>query len=200
VVFHDAWWIPDCKPTPLAAEVVTVHHPGYYQTEGKTDATDFDSPNPNPQIAARGSFLFAVECAAPTWAEFARERLAEALTEWGIGGKTAAGYGYFVADDKVNQDLEERRKQKRREELSPNLQSIADLSASMNPGNKNRGRGHQLYRDLLAAIQKAAGWPEHEQAELRRAAVEIFDWLGIKNGDADRKRLLRGLETAPRHN
>ncbi|MBI5136854.1 MAG: type III-B CRISPR module RAMP protein Cmr6 [Nitrospirae bacterium] len=96
VIFHDAWWIPDSAETPLVPEVVTVHHPEYYKEAGATDATDFDSPIPNGQIAARGQFLFAVECADPDWAALARDLLGRALLEWGIGGKTNAGYGVFV--------------------------------------------------------------------------------------------------------
>lgn len=93
VLFHDAWWIPEPKQTPLTPEIVTVHHQDYYGSSGQTPATDFDSPVPAGQIAAQGSFLFAVECADPAWAEAARDLLVRALGGWGIGGKTAAGYG-----------------------------------------------------------------------------------------------------------
>lgn len=98
VTFHDAWWIPPeqggTARTPLHAEVVTVHHPEYYRTQGGKHATDFDDPTPNPQIAVQGAFLFAVE-GEPEDAELGLELLRRALTEWGIGGKTGSGYGYF---------------------------------------------------------------------------------------------------------
>lgn len=104
LIFHDAWWVPESAPTPLAREVVTVHHPDYYGREGRVDATDFDSPNPNAQLAARGAFLFVVE-GVGGWATLGLALLRAALVHEGIGGKTAAGYGYFVDDPTLNQSL-----------------------------------------------------------------------------------------------
>jgi len=106
LIFHDAWWVPESAPTPLAREVVTVHHPDYYSHEGREeDATDFDSPNPNAQLAARGAFLFVVE-GVGGWATLGLALLRAALVNEGIGGKTAAGYGYFVDDPALNQSLQ----------------------------------------------------------------------------------------------
>lgn len=96
LIFHDAWWTPGSADTPLAPEVVTVHHAGYYGSAGEKPATDFDSPNPNAQLAARGGFLFVIE-GDGAWTKFAMELLKEALAWSGAGGKTAAGYGYFEA-------------------------------------------------------------------------------------------------------
>lgn len=104
LIFHDAWWVPESAPTPLVREVVTVHHPDYYGREGRVDATDFDSPNPNAQLAARGAFLFVVE-GVGGWATLGLALLRAALVNEGIGGKTAAGYGYFVDDPTLNQSL-----------------------------------------------------------------------------------------------
>jgi CRISPR-associated protein Cmr6 len=106
VIFHDAWWIPGSARTPLAQEIVTVHHSDYYEKAGAKQATDFDSPVPNVQVAARGSFLFTVDCADTGWAGLARDLLVKALQEWGIGGKTAAGYGRIGADAAENRRIE----------------------------------------------------------------------------------------------
>ncbi len=95
IVFHDAWWIPDDKP--FVEEIVTPHHSGYY-AEGKAPATDFDSPIPAPQIAARGSFLFVLE-GEPRWCNLARDLLEHGLQERGIGAKTTSGYGLFEPAD-----------------------------------------------------------------------------------------------------
>ena len=94
VIFNDAWWVPGTKP-PLVKEIVTVHHQVYYAGNGK--ATDFDSPNPNPQIAIQGEFLFSVQ-AETQWAKFVIQLLRQALQQSGIGAKTSSGYGYFKAD------------------------------------------------------------------------------------------------------
>lgn len=103
VIFHDAWWIPSSQPA-LTPEIVTVHHPQYYATQGASDASDFDAPTPNAQIAVQGSFLFAVE-GAKDWAEFGIQLLQAALQHWGAGAKTAAGYGYFVEDAQQSMTL-----------------------------------------------------------------------------------------------
>jgi len=104
VIFHDAWWIPGSNPHPLVREIVTVHHPDYYTSRGKTAATDFDSPTPNVQVAIQGSFLFAVE-GPSAWAAFAMKLLQAALQAWGAGAKTAAGYGYFIDDTERNKAI-----------------------------------------------------------------------------------------------
>ncbi len=75
VTFHDAWWVPGSAPEPhsdrpFVKEVVTTHHPGYYQNEGRNPATDFDSPVPNAQIGVHGSFLITLE-GEPAWTELA---------------------------------------------------------------------------------------------------------------------------------
>jgi len=64
---------------------------GYYNGTVK-QATDSDSPVPNAQIAARSPFLFAVECGNLKWAEYACKLLAQALTDWGMGGFQVAEY------------------------------------------------------------------------------------------------------------
>lgn len=95
LIFNNAWWIPGKKA--LAPEIITVHYKNYYQEKGAkgTDKRlDFESPNPNPQIAIQGSFLFSVE-GDEAWANYAIKLMKRALTENGIGGKTSSGYGLF---------------------------------------------------------------------------------------------------------
>lgn len=94
VVFHDAWWTPDGKP--FVAEVITPHHADYYNL-GSAYATDFDSPIPAAQIAARGRFRFVLE-GDSAWCKLAIALLRAALTRRGVGGKTTSGYGLFHAE------------------------------------------------------------------------------------------------------
>lgn len=101
VIFNDAWWIPEGKK-PLVKEIVTVHHEKYYRQEGP--ATDFDSPNPNPQIAIQGSFLFSV-MGEQAWAKFAIKLIQQVLQHKGIGAKTSSGYGYFQAPREIDQNI-----------------------------------------------------------------------------------------------
>ena len=98
IAFHDAWWIPDSEGRPLVKEVVTTHHPEYYAEAGAVEATDFDSPVPNAQVAVQGAFLFVIE-GADDWLDLARDVLVSALTARGAGAKTRAGYGLFAAPE-----------------------------------------------------------------------------------------------------
>ena len=101
LIFHDAWWIPNggSTDTPYVRDIVTVHATEYYKTQGKTDLhPDMESPNPNHQLAVQGSFYFAIE-GLQSWADLGMKILTQALKDEGIGGKIAAGYGYFKQDE-----------------------------------------------------------------------------------------------------
>lgn len=93
VTFYDALYLPDSgwDRRPLHADVITVHHPDYYQT-GNAPPADWDSPNPIPFLTATGSYLLAAG-GPPDWANAALSILVAALHEWGVGAKTSAGYG-----------------------------------------------------------------------------------------------------------
>jgi len=117
VIFNDAWWVPEGKA--LTPEMVTVHAVEYYKNKGKTNLhPDFESPNPNPQIAIQGSFFFSVEGQAEL-AEYAMSLLKKALHEKGIGGKTSSGYGYFEEDMQKNKTLQKNATEARRSKMSP---------------------------------------------------------------------------------
>ena len=98
VVFFDAWWVPDGEP-PLSKDVITVHHPGYYNPPGgkRLPPTDFDDPNPVSFVSARGSFLVAVKSPDEGWTGFALKLLLQALEDYGVGAKTSSGYGRLIA-------------------------------------------------------------------------------------------------------
>lgn len=87
---------------PLVADVVTCHHPGYYAGQ-MPEAIDCESPIPNvfPCVERDVRFVFSlVPCGADHECLLrAKHWLVVALTENGIGAKTAAGYGWFVYDE-----------------------------------------------------------------------------------------------------
>ncbi len=103
VTFHDALWVPNGEKLPLDLDVMTVHHPDYYQGSDCPPA-DWDNPNPVAFLSAHGTYLLAVTGPAE-WAETAMAILTEALEKDGIGAKTAAGYGRM----KVNRPPEPER-------------------------------------------------------------------------------------------
>ncbi|MFP2925022.1 type III-B CRISPR module RAMP protein Cmr6 [Pyxidicoccus sp. 3LG] len=103
VLFHDALWVSraGADEPMLARDVLTVHQKGWYGGKVEEWPNDYDSPNPVAFLTVRpgGRFLVALSLTPGADAEgekllrWAAERLGEALRDWGVGGKTAAGYG-----------------------------------------------------------------------------------------------------------
>lgn len=94
VDFLDAWWKPSGK-NPFQPEIINPHHPKYYSGSGESDPPmDWDSPNPVKLVAISGGFLFGIRGPA-YWNELILDLLIDALSDWGVGGKTRAGYGRF---------------------------------------------------------------------------------------------------------
>lgn len=99
VVFHDALFVPEGKKdAPFAVDVLTVHQKTYYNQNGLQLPNDYDDPNPVTFLTVQPGtkFLFALS-GAQDWIELALQLLMEALSEWGVGGKTSSGYGRFEA-------------------------------------------------------------------------------------------------------
>lgn len=93
ITFFDALYIPKTGHAhkPLHADVITVHHPDYYQGNDKPPA-DWDSPNIIPFLSATGSYLVAL-AGSEAWVNVAFTILEWALAKLGIGAKTSSGYG-----------------------------------------------------------------------------------------------------------
>jgi CRISPR type III-B/RAMP module RAMP protein Cmr6 len=106
VIFHDAWIQPDDlgkATTGLVGDVMTPHHGNYYMADDQTAPTDFDDPNPVRFLSVAGRFLVAVSVrpgANGGWAKLAMDILVSALQDWGVGGKTSAGYGRMGMGEK----------------------------------------------------------------------------------------------------
>ncbi|MCO6445732.1 MAG: type III-B CRISPR module RAMP protein Cmr6, partial [Anaerolineae bacterium] len=101
-IFHDAVLEQTSNPNQWVfdVDVMTPHYPGYYRDSGATPPSDDQSPVPISfiTVAAGCVFRFAVGWRGPKnleAREFAADLLADALSEFGIGAKTAAGYGVF---------------------------------------------------------------------------------------------------------
>jgi len=80
----------------LELDVVTCHH-GKYYARNMPVALDTEDPVPVhfPTVAAGITFVFAVRSPDARTATFARSCLRAALSTFGAGAKTAAGYGWF---------------------------------------------------------------------------------------------------------
>lgn len=92
VTFFDALYVPGSghEGKALWPDVITVHHPNYYQ--GDAPPADWDSPNPVSFLSATGNYLIALR-GDDAWVNAAFDILALALAEEGIGAKTSSGYG-----------------------------------------------------------------------------------------------------------
>lgn len=191
LVWHDAWFVPANTP-PFAAEIITTHHQDYYNGK-QTEADEMEAPIPNRQIAAQGSFYFAIECApgAEAWAEYARNLLFQALQTQGAGSKTASGYGYFTQEGEdvkrsINyiKSIHEAQKQAQAEK-----QKAAELAAvpahrqliqtwqdklaakpTLSSGNPD---DIKLYNEWKAALESAADNPDFSSAEKAEIAIEF---------------------------
>ena len=93
ITFYDALFIPPeaGDKSPLAVDVLTVHHQKYYQNTGEPPA-DWDDPVPVPFLSATGRYLLALAGPAE-WVELTFEVLRMALRDAGVGAKTSSGYG-----------------------------------------------------------------------------------------------------------
>ena len=165
IAFHDAWWVPGSADSPLVLEVVTTHHQDYYGQDGKTPATDFDSPVPNAQIAVRGRFRFVVGGPAG-WLELAERMLIDALSTRGAGAKTNAGYGLFSKD--VEKDAEAR--------CQWVDTTLADLMAKHRASEDDTLRGQPL----------AQAWSRIGDTDLKAAALADIRGRWEKHGWWDR--------------
>lgn len=101
--FHDAWIMPDALSHALVPDVMTPHHDEYYSRKQDAEGmwippTDFDDPIPITFVSLSGTFLVSVSCDDPgeighKYTKLVFDLLSDALAQWGIGGKTSAGYG-----------------------------------------------------------------------------------------------------------
>jgi CRISPR-associated protein Cmr6 len=159
----------------MAHEVVTTHHLDYYGSEGRTPATDLDSPIPNAQVAVHGTFLFVIE-GPQGWMHLAEEMLSATLTNAGLGAKRRAGYGYFVASDGEKSGP------------STRCQWVDDtISALM---QKNRSKEDEALRGKgLAELWQAIDDPERKQQawEDIRSRWQAQGWWDEPPGGAARK-------------
>jgi len=109
VTFFDALYVPGSGHggQALHPDVITVHHPGYYQ-QGNVAPADWDNPNPVSFLSTTGKYLVALT-GPSTWVEAAFRILELALAEVGVGAKTSSGYGrlrWVVSSDSPGEATE----------------------------------------------------------------------------------------------
>jgi len=94
VIFFDSLPILDYDKDLITLDIMNVHYKDYYQGEQLREHT-----NPIPifflAIEKDTKFSFALASEDKKMVNKAKELLVEALKKYGVGAKTAVGYGYF---------------------------------------------------------------------------------------------------------
>ena len=193
VTFHDALYVPGSIPDnkPFAADVLTVHQKGYYDSSGQSPPNDYDSPNPVAFLTVRPKCRLLLALSGPSeWTELAAQLLADALKNWGVGGKTAAGYGLGTVG-------EWKAPEPRR---SKTEQAIADMEKhgkdALSGDIERWLRGEAVTGPMRDLLSSAPGVTSREHLEVVRAIGERFElreaWSKrLKNKKADEKKKTR---------
>ena len=184
VTFHDALCIPSSSSSSRCYEpdVLTVHQKPYYDGHGSEWPNDWNAPVPVPYLTVKPGvrFLLVIE-GPPNATKVAMEMLIEALREWGIGAKTAAGYGTMTCNreksEQVRHEIEERERRER--EVAEREKQLAALSPiereieSIVEGRQDRGKS-----GIVTIIQAV-----EDNCWSGDAKIEVAQWLQRKMTD-----------------
>lgn len=176
VVFHDMLPLPpeqnaeggDGQPDGfLTRDILTVHQKQYY--EGKGPANDYEPPTPVPFLCVPAGTRFLLFVGGNReWAQWSLRQVVEALGEWGVGAKTAAGYG-------------------RCDQLSEPQSPTADSAAAKGV----KSEIEQWIADQMPADKDFDAW----MAFLEAAVAELADRLRDLAPE-ERKRVVQPIESA----
>src|SRR5690606_33167955 len=95
----------------IVVDLTNVHYPDYYRN-GRTEDLSQEKPRPNPfpAVECGAQFAFCLVLNGmdmrPEILAAARRWLESALTERGLGAKTASGYGWFSLQPQILSELE----------------------------------------------------------------------------------------------
>ena len=202
VIFFDALPDPEGEDVwELNPDVITVHHPDYYQGKDKPPA-DWDSPTPVPFITARGTFHFFLGLVPLPKSELeagkkvltlAGKLLQQALEKEGVGAKTTIGYGRFRFDeDEAFRELEPP------PPPPPKRSEIYERLASELAGLKWNTPPHELFQRLEAfskldeeekgafveehrgKLEEVLGTPKKPNYKVLKALKQAKDGSGLK--------------------
>ncbi|MCL4514094.1 MAG: type III-B CRISPR module RAMP protein Cmr6 [Firmicutes bacterium] len=181
IIFNDAWISPESLANCLDIDVMTVHHPSYYQPEEPQPPSDYDDPTPIAFLSVKGRYWISLHCDVPgdsgkAWAKLAMKLLLEALGNWGIGAKTNAGYGRMrKVEEVVRQTGAVPNGDRRTAAMGPAGRSAPTEATSWRPPCKP---GDRVEAILSAEKTKKGGWKAIYEAGGQR-------WVGhIQNTSA----------------
>jgi len=175
ITFQDAWITPDSlRDSALRLDVMTPHHLKWQSNE--SPPTDFDSPTPVSFLSVAGTFQIRLCWSGPVdapseqaqaWTRLAMKLLREALTQWGVGGKTSSGYGRLidspgppVIPGKPNAVVAA---QPSKSKNLPKTQETVEGEIVPDPKGKGRLFARLEESGLVGPIQKPEDVPEQER-------------------------------------
>lgn len=183
VIFFDALPLPSTITFEL--DIMNPHYSKYYG-EGKYPTNDQDPIPVMFLTVARTTFAFALaprSAGDHQYVQQVKEWLQKALKNYGIGGKTSAGYGYFMDFKDATEDKERAVKEEKpvKEELparNPELQK-AEVAA----GEIARIPDKDVASRINAYFQQ---WQKLQSSEARRV---LADAIIKKVRDAGREKI-----------
>jgi CRISPR-associated protein Cmr6 len=175
VTFHDALYVPGSasEGRPYAPDVLTVHQKRYYDSAGCTWPNDFDDPNPVAFLTVRpGTRMFFALSGPPHWTALVDRLLRDALEQWGVGGKTSAGYGRLTSPGRHEGPLVRSRPQ-RAEAVRPTLRT-----------------GDRVEAVLLEDRTKKGGWKARHEPSALSGHIQNSDDVPSNRKPGDRVELV----------
>lgn len=201
------------SPMQIVPDIVTCHHMEYYK-EKQPVAFDNESPNPNafPAVAAREGedalFCFTV-AELPRWLRVepvlrslkgvsvgfdppkaAADWLAQGLIDFGMGAKTAAGYGWFKVDPETDRRIAKEEEAKRQAERAEQAaqerekERIAGLSAEERCVEELSRMLDQEFIEEIKAL------PQQDEVK-QRAVLTVLRTAKLALWEKDRKAKLK---------
>ncbi|MEA4883821.1 MAG: type III-B CRISPR module RAMP protein Cmr6 [Clostridia bacterium] len=168
LTFFDAMPVPGTSR--LLPDVMTVHHPDYYQT-GNVPPADWDGPNPVPFLSADGVYLIAL--AGPEeWVTAAFDLLKHSLEIAGVGAKTSSGYGRLSLE--LGPPVPP---------VEPEQKEVADLIQQIEvlPNSAVAGSIHGIFEQW----QRLEAEPEQKR-RVAKAIIEKVKQAGRENKSRDK--------------
>lgn len=183
VIFNDAWLVPADRQW-FVRDIINVHYPSYYRGERLPDGVD--NPIPVSIAALAPGLRFWVSLEGDTQeVQFIKDVLRRALSEEGVGGKTAVGYGRFevlASQDEVLQNLIAQITSASNEELlqlnqshgrNDALRSAFELEAENRPLNSDLCDLYQRFTPLKTVVLKINAGEIGSQEDLRHCYRQV---------------------------
>lgn len=163
ITFYDA--LPYPGKYKLSPDIITVHHPEYYQNKNQPPA-DWDSPTPIPFLNVITNSEFLIALSGPEdWRTKVFEILELALENEGIGAKTSSSYGRMEILNSPKKQAQEKGK----------------LADEILLPLKNAGKNQQkIFQKAHTVVEKIQALPEENKKSAAKKALEIIEKAKLK--------------------